>query len=272
MNTFPSLVRVTLLLVMSIILAGFVSLLIDTFPHKSAIVLSELVLILPTVYFLRRDGYPLRRVYRLNPVEPAVLIYAGLAGLGLTVLTDELDRLIQPMIRRFIPMPEGFERMMEELLRAQTVYEWVSILVGAVLLAGIIEEMMFRGLLQGAVEERVNGVIAVAVAAVVFGLFHLNPWWFIQIVVLGALFGVAVWRCDSILPGAVMHAVNNLVSIVFINLPENSLTWYADGDQVRPAILIAAAALAAYAGWEFWTRTEKGRAEVERTTVSQLGD
>jgi len=258
-KVYPGFGRVTLLLLLSILLAGSVSLLTDILPSKLAITVSELVLILPTAYYLRRDGYSLPQVYRLRRVATPVLAYAGLGALGLTVLTDELDRVVRPLVQRVLPMPPGFEHMLEDLLRARSPFEWVSILLGAVVLAGLFEEMIFRGLLQGAVEERVNGAAAVLVAAVVFGLFHLNPWWFIQIVLLGSLFGLVVWRSDSIFPGAVMHAVNNLVSILFINLPENSLRWYAEGDQVRPAILFGAAALTAIAAWEFWQRTGPAR-------------
>lgn len=271
-DSYPSLPRVVMLLILTLVLAGLVSLLVDVLPGKSAIALSELVLILPTAYFLSRDGYSLRRVYRLQPVTPAVLGSAAVAGLGLTVWTDWLDRTIQPWVRNLLPMPEGLEHMLEELLRAQSPVEWISILVGAVILAGLFEEMIFRGMLQGAIENRIGGAVAIAVAAVVFALFHLNPWWFVQIAVLGGVFGLATWRSGSIYPSALMHAVNNFVSILFVNLPETALGWYHDGTQIRPAILLVALVLILFGGWQFWQFTRRPQKTVEAYPTSELGD
>jgi len=82
-----------------------------------------------------------------------------------------------------------------------------------ILVAPVIEEALFRGLLQGALEGRLRPWLAIVFAAVPFALLHgLTPALFFFFWSLPV--GWVTWRTGSIRPGIVVHALNNLVGLI----------------------------------------------------------
>jgi membrane protease YdiL (CAAX protease family) len=95
--------------------------------------------------------------------------------------------------------------------------------------------MLFRGFLQGALERTIDVTRAVLLSSLFFGLVHFNPWWFVEILILGVLFGVLAWKTGSVFPCAVAHGVNNAISLAFANTDPSQFSWYLSGDHVKPA-------------------------------------
>lgn len=86
--------------------------------------------------------------------------------------------------------------------------------VGLALVA-LAEETVFRGIALTALRERGLGPVgAVAAAAVVFGCIHWSQGLhaIANTAIIGALFGVAMWRTGSVLPQMAAHFVVNYVS------------------------------------------------------------
>lgn len=84
--------------------------------------------------------------------------------------------------------------------------------LGVAVAGPVAEELYFRGLLQGALAP-FGQLVAVGVTAAVFGAVHFVPAAIPVLVVYGLLLGVIRWRTNSIVPGAVAHALNNGVAI-----------------------------------------------------------
>jgi membrane protease YdiL (CAAX protease family) len=74
--------------------------------------------------------------------------------------------------------------------------------IGVVVLAApLIEELMFRGFFQRILEYRQGDITkSVLLSAMVFALIHFNPWWIVQIYLMGLFMGYMAWRTDSIWP------------------------------------------------------------------------
>ena len=70
--------------------------------------------------------------------------------------------------------------------------DWSVLQLGAIsLCAGICEELLFRGAIQGGLSRRVNLHVAVLSASVFFGAFHLLTWTYGMIAaVIGAYLGL----------------------------------------------------------------------------------
>ena len=118
---------------------------------------------------------------------------------------------------------EQLDVEMEE--RVQHVFEQImSTPVGYVaigLLAPLAEEMVFRGailrvLLQ--VFDRRWHWLPIVISAVLFGAVHGNMAQFLHAMLLGLLLGWLYYRTDSIVPGVVLHWVNNSIAYVIFNL------------------------------------------------------
>jgi membrane protease YdiL (CAAX protease family) len=109
-------------------------------------------------------------------------------------------------------------------------FHWPTIAVLNGVLAGVIEEWLFRGVLWDAIEARLPKVIApggaLVLTSVLFGIFHwasmLHPSWYdgagtttiFAHAEFGAFVGIMRWRLRSIGPGMIVHIAWNTVAML----------------------------------------------------------
>ena len=87
--------------------------------------------------------------------------------------------------------------------------------VGLAFLAPLLEEVLFRGAIQGALMRLFGRPWpAIIVAALVFGVFHLNPVQIVYATLLGIVFGWIYYRTGSLLSVIVGHVLNNSLAVV----------------------------------------------------------
>ncbi len=195
----------------------------------------SLFLIIPLLY-ARLRHYPLRRVFRLNPVPLSVILVSLPVGFALTVLSDELDRLLGLIIT----IPQWVYDMMYPL-KAESLSDWALILMGAVIIAAIAEEVLFRGFLQISLERKGDATRAVLLSALAWTLIHQNPYWAVEIFIMGIFIGFLAWRTNSIIPSVIVHALNNFIAVWMLNSkPEESMGWYEWHGHVSPMVLVPA--------------------------------
>jgi len=214
----------------------------DTVSIQSVLLAAELLLPLPIILHQRRWRAPIARAFRLNPVPPSSLWPVAVFGVGLIMVTDEIDRLAQ----KVLPLPA-------EVINIQTIMvirDWQSALfiIGVVaLLAPLAEELIFRGFLQRILEHRLRDVTrAVLISALIFAIIHFNPWWVIQIYLIGLFMGYFAWRSNSVWPGFILHALNNGLAVLLVNSPDGWLAWYEWRGHVAPYMLLLAVGLMIY--------------------------
>jgi membrane protease YdiL (CAAX protease family) len=91
----------------------------------------------------------------------------------------------------------------------------ITIALGSVLLFPFVEEVLFRGMLHGALSRRVAPWAAVVLSAVVFSLVHVAPLMMPYTLVLGLWLGWLHRRYESVVPSLVLHCCNNgLVAVI----------------------------------------------------------
>ncbi len=93
----------------------------------------------------------------------------------------------------------------------------------AVLVAPVVEEFIFRGLIMTRLAQAMPGWLAAALSAAIFGLCHGHPVWFAYTFVLGVLFGLMDLRLGSIWPSILAHMVFNGVGQILDLLPEDDV-------------------------------------------------
>ncbi|HKJ67410.1 MAG TPA: type II CAAX endopeptidase family protein, partial [bacterium] len=199
--------------------------------------LGESVIIVPSLLYLWRKHLSLQPVYRLHITESPVVFWAFIFGLSISVLGDELDRLISYIITP----PEWLAESMDWFM-VNSFQEGLFIFTGIVLVAPIAEELLFRGFLQTTLEYRTQNVTrAVLFTALAFAVLHMNTWWLIQIYLFGIALSYLSWRTQSVIPGILTHMGINTMAILMTNLDtRNLLDWYLMGDHVSVMWLILA--------------------------------
>jgi len=85
------------------------------------------------------------------------------------------------------------------------------------LLAGIGEEALFRGFLQSAMVPSLGPVLAVLIAAVIFGLLHyLSLTYAIYATLMGIYMGWLLLIFDNLLVPTIVHAVYDFAALYFL--------------------------------------------------------
>ncbi|MGQ9559152.1 MAG: lysostaphin resistance A-like protein [Candidatus Oleimicrobiaceae bacterium] len=225
------------------------------FLRKSLLLAAELSIIVPAIVATLVRGYRFSSVFRLRRVPSSQMALALLIGVAAAIISDELDRLVN----LFFPMPDTLVSQLKQLLSIRSAAEGISVVLFAVLGAGLLEEMLFRGFLQQSFERRIDASRGIVFCSLAFALLHVNPWTSIQILVFGVLLGLLAWRSDSVLPAAIVHATNNGLSVLAINLGLDNAPWYLWHGHVRPRLLVPAIIILIWGIRLFFTITPKNK-------------
>jgi membrane protease YdiL (CAAX protease family) len=102
--------------------------------------------------------------------------------------------------------PDGVKQAME--IASDPEQFMLSLLFLAVL-APLVEELVFRGLLYGWLEGRWGSSVAFVVSSLAFAAAHLEPKHVVLVLPLGLLFGWLRRRSNSLAPSIIAHIVNN---------------------------------------------------------------
>lgn len=113
-------------------------------------------------------------------------------------------------------LPTGEQPMVELLRNADDPWLLLTILVLAVIVAPVTEELIFRGVLFRYLRTRIPRSIAVVAPALVFALLHANVAAMVPLFVLGVFFALAYERTGRIAVPMIAHALFNLHTIVLV--------------------------------------------------------
>lgn len=148
----------------------------------------------------------------------------------------------EDLLQRFLAVPDNISDKEFEQLTGGIVG-----LIDTAVLAPVAEELLCRGAILGALLAVMprRPWVAITVSALIFGVIHMNP---VQMVfggLYGLLLGWIAWRTGSLLPGIIIHVVNNTVAML---MPERvddaigSMSYAAEA-----ALAVAGTALLAVA-------------------------
>ena len=168
-------------------------------------VVSSVILI---ALFVWRKWAPISRYYiQQKPWD--VLIWAILAGLGAIL---PLQWLYEQMN---ITMTDDVKHLFESIMGSR----WGYLALG--ILAPVAEELVFRGAILRSLMNYFNHRlpwIPIVASALLFGAVHGNMAQFANAFTMGLLLGWLYYRTHSIVPGVVLHWVNNTVAYTMYKL------------------------------------------------------
>ena len=118
------------------------------------------------------------------------------------------------------------------MLRMNTIWDMLLDLLLIGLLTAIMEEFMFRGVIQTIFVRWTNNVhAAVWITAILFSAFHMEFYGFLPRLLLGVLFGYFVAWSGSIWPAVWAHFLNNGTDVVVTYLYQHKIIKDNPDDQ-----------------------------------------
>ena len=136
------------------------------------------------------------------------IIWVALMAVGTILPLEWVYERIQ------LSMPENVEVLFEGIMKEP----WGYMVIG--ILAPVTEEIVFRGaILRGLL--KILGRhhwIAIVITSLLFAVTHMNLAQGIHAFIMGMLLGWVYWRTSSIVPGMVIHWVNNSIAFVMFHL------------------------------------------------------
>lgn len=130
--------------------------------------------------------------------------------LGLMVAVNSCANLLRSLLMRGVELPAAQSSGLPEDGAARVIY-----FITACLVAPVLEELFFRGALQGSLRPY-DTVLSITLSSLVFTLAHTNVWELPVIFVLGFIIGYVAEISGSLLPGMVLHAANNFAMFLIL--------------------------------------------------------
>jgi len=175
----------------------------------------SLSVFLPTIYVLILVALVLYLTYRRVSAKD-VRISVGRHPLGLQLCVGLGVGVVLGFVEYFVlrpqPIPVGVGLL-------QTL---AYILIVLTVNVGVVEEILFRGLLQSSLERIVPAWQAIGVSSVMFGLMHvgwMNPLEIFLAYGAGVVFGYLATATDSLIAPITAHGFGNLVLYLIASYP-----------------------------------------------------
>lgn len=92
----------------------------------------------------------------------------------------------------------------------------------------ILEEVLFRGIIQQELTAGYGRIKGVLMAAAIFGVMHMNPPQAINAFFIGIILGYLYIRSGSLVPAITIHAINNAIAFLLLQLVGNGLALSKD--------------------------------------------
>jgi hypothetical protein len=156
-------------------------------------------------------GVPLREQIAPAGTPLAWAVGRGLlAALAMLAVFWWLVHSDRPTLRN---LRQQVEWLIGEMFPSRSVAQFALI----ALLAGVGEELLFRGVVQRKLIDWTNPVAGVVIASLLFGLAHaLSKLYFLLATVIGLCFGWMTWQYNDLVAPIVAHSVYDFVALVYI--------------------------------------------------------
>jgi hypothetical protein len=172
------------------------------------------------IYGFRKAQNTFREVFALKLFNPLIIIPVILMLPAMQYLVG----LLNARVDELLPAPPWFWELFERIFDNRFGFWGAALKV--VVIAPIIEEVLFRGIIMHGLMRNYRSWYAVLLSGILFSVFHLNPWQMTYTFFLGLLLGWIMVRTRSLPLAILVHALNNLLVLLSITF-EDQLAEHA---------------------------------------------
>ena len=137
-----------------------------------------------------------------NPTSLPFLLTTFVAGISAIIVCDAISALAD-----FLP------NLLEDTFSSMESSWWGIFAI--VVVGPVLEEMLFRGAITSELLKHYSPKPAIILSALMFGVFHINPAQILTATLMGLLLAWLFYRTRSLIPGILIHILNNGLSVLF---------------------------------------------------------
>ena len=193
--------------------------LLEMLPAHLSLSIAELFLLGIAVFVIRRRRWAMEDLFLLNATHGRGLLIVIPTAIAAGLLAGEADLHVARIWEwAGWASPLMLRRSMLEIQLITDMAHIVPTIVAIGLLPAICEETFFRGFVYTGLRFHHGPRVALIGSSMLFAVAHLNPWQMPAFFLLGLFLGWLVHRTHSIYPAILAHALNNLLSVLAVNL------------------------------------------------------
>lgn len=182
--------------------------------------------LVPSVILVMLQDNNIKETFRLK--KPKMSVFA-LAILGIFIIQPFLQMFLYYQNEIIFNLPFGkeflttlkeifdtLEASTEKLVTADSIPEFIMIVIVIAVTPAICEEFLFRGLVFKNFEKIISPGKAIFFTGFLFALFHFHPFNLIPLTVLGIYLTLVVYHSGSIYTAIAVHFINNFISALAV--------------------------------------------------------
>jgi membrane protease YdiL (CAAX protease family) len=141
----------------------------------------------------------------------SAIVRGLLATLPMLVIFWLLVNSTWPMMRQ---LREQVQWLIDEMFPSRSIAQFAMVAI----LAGVGEELLFRGAIQSVLANWTMPVIGLVITSLLFGLAHaLSKLYFLFAVAVGAFLGWMTWKYNDLVAPMVAHGVYDFLALVYLS-------------------------------------------------------
>jgi len=202
------------------------------------------LIVFPVLHITQLEHKPLQPFFPAQPKLEQILLGVTFLGVAFVIaISPVVEWNSEVHFPSFLKDFETWAREKEELANQLTesltqfksVWEMLIALLVIAVLAGVGEELVFRGMIQRELWRATHNVhVAIWTSAFLFSAIHVQFFGFFPRLLLGALFGYLYYWSNNLLVPIFAHFFNNAFGVVFRYLNQQSVTDLNVEDNVAP--------------------------------------
>jgi uncharacterized protein len=150
-----------------------------------------------------------REVFPLSSFQLEIILPMIILLIGIKIISSEVGNVLE----YFLPKPLFLIEIEKEVFGSG-----FSSIILCVVVAPLTEELLFRGIILRGFQFHYGKWKAIFLSAVLFSLFHLNPYQFFSAFIGGLILGWLFLETGSLMPCIIAHAFFNSIGFIASNL------------------------------------------------------
>ncbi len=223
-KTFPTWGDILVFLGIFVVAATIANLLLvffsDTLPREELTAIGYMLqfgLTIAGILFYRwkRGGKGKLLRFSIKWFNAALVIWGLVLMIAVSIVIEPLQNLF----------PDKYLDLLDETIGTGG---WA--VLTAVVLAPVLEETLFRGIILESIRQKSGAFVAILLSAAIFGVIHLIPQQVIYAFFMGIVLGFVYIQTESLFSVMLIHAVNNGIAMLTMHVTGSS------GFSIREAI------------------------------------